>query len=117
MIPGPDRWRLEHMRRYRQKALDLLGQGDAEALEADEARLLAIIACVQIVGEAANRVTLETQARFPGVPWRPAIDTRNVIVHQYFEIKAELIVDSVRRDLPLLIKALDRILAEGGDIP
>jgi uncharacterized protein with HEPN domain len=38
---------------------------------------LALVKAVEVVGEAAGRVTKDNQARFPEIPWREATTTRN----------------------------------------
>jgi uncharacterized protein with HEPN domain len=54
-------------------------------------------ACVkqrEIVGEAANNITSAFRSMHSSVPWREAIDLRNVLVHEYFGVKYENCVDN-----------------------
>jgi uncharacterized protein with HEPN domain len=46
---------------------------------------------LEIIGEAAHRVSLDFQANHPEIPWRRIIAQRHVIAHEYAEIKHELI--------------------------
>jgi uncharacterized protein with HEPN domain len=46
---------------------------------------------LEIIGEAANRVSPDFQANHPEIPWRRIIAQRHVIAHEYGEIKHELI--------------------------
>jgi len=46
---------------------------------------------LEILGEAARRVSHEFQEEHPEIPWRPVIGLRNVLAHEYGEIKADRI--------------------------
>ena len=46
----------------------------------------AVLHQVQIVGEAAQRLSPELRNRYPVVPWRQIIGTRHRIVHDYFNV-------------------------------
>jgi uncharacterized protein with HEPN domain len=67
---------------------------------------------VEVVGEAATRVSPATQARFPAVPWREAIATRHRITHGYDVVDYDILWDTVQDDFPPLIAALEPVLAE-----
>lgn len=69
-----------------------------------------------LVGEAARRVSPEFQASHPELPWREIIGQRNILIHQYGEIRAELVWLVATTDLPRLIGQLDALLPpEGGE--
>ena len=59
-----------------------------------------------IVGEAAGRITGEYQEKHPEVPWRIMKNTRNVITHEYFGVKLNIVWDTIKKDLPPLKQAL-----------
>jgi len=44
---------------------------------------------LEIIGEVARCVTTETRERFPQLPWKSVIGLRNVLVHEYGEIRYE----------------------------
>jgi len=58
-----------------------------------------IVRHLQIIGEAANRVTEETRARFSEIPWGKMIGMRHILVHGYFEIDTEIVWTVVEKDL------------------
>ncbi|RPI86813.1 MAG: DUF86 domain-containing protein [Chloroflexi bacterium] len=66
---------------------------------------------LQIIGEAASRVTQELQKKHPEVAWGGMIGMRHVLVHGYFETDTELVQKAVERDLPILKTQLENILA------
>lgn len=69
---------------------------------------------LEIVGEAARRVSTETHQAHPGIPWRSIIGLRNVLAHEYDEIRYEILWKLCRDELPLLIRQLE---ATGADNP
>lgn len=80
-------------------------------LETDRMLALALVKCLEIVGEAASQVSAEGRAASPDIPWRSAIGTRNRLIHGYSEIDYNVVWDTVTRDLPPLIVQLEQALA------
>lgn len=62
-----------------------------------------------VIGEAAGRITVEYQKKHPEVPWRIMKNTRNVIIHEYFGVKLEVVWDTIKTDLPALKNALSKL--------
>jgi uncharacterized protein with HEPN domain len=107
-----DREWLKDMLEYAGKAVRILGSEDSAALTLDETKLLAVSHAVQVVGEAANRLSRETQTALPHIPWTDIIGMRNRLVHGYRTRNPQVIVDTVREHLPPLVSALERALDE-----
>jgi len=78
-------------------------------LSHDKQLTLALLKCVEIIGEAATRVGADTRARYPALPWADMIAMRNRLVHIYFDIDLSLLWITVTDDLPTLIVELERI--------
>ncbi|MCX6055093.1 MAG: DUF86 domain-containing protein [Chloroflexi bacterium] len=58
-----------------------------------------VVRHLQIIGEAASRVSTETQNRFPQIPWGKMIGMRHVLVHGYFEIDLDIVWSVLENDL------------------
>ena len=67
---------------------------------------------LEIIGEAASRLTPETQARFPQIPFRAMRGMRNIIAHDYGEVDMDLVWTTVSGDLAALIAALGECLSD-----
>lgn len=81
-----DRVRLEHMIDAVRSAQNFM-RGRARAdLDSDLMLLFAVVRAIEIVGEAASRVSADARAAMPGVPWSAVIGMRNRLVHAYFDI-------------------------------
>jgi uncharacterized protein with HEPN domain len=70
----------------------------------------ALVRAVELVGEAASKVTPETRQAHPDIPWRNIIGMRNRIVHDYLNVDYDIVWTVVTDNLPPLIKQLDAIL-------
>ena len=92
------------------EAVELLGVMDREELGRTRVMQLALTRLVEIIGEAANRVTQVTIQKYPGIPWHQIIGMRNRLVHGYDIIEYDLLWDTVTNDLPPLIMALKKIV-------
>lgn len=79
-----------------------------EDLDRDRKLNLSLTRLLEIVGEAANRLSVETRARFPEVPWPEIVSMRNRLIHGYDSVDLDLVWQVVQGDLPDLIAALER---------
>ncbi len=70
----------------------------------------AVLKAIEIVGEAAGRISKETREKYPHIPWADMIAMRNRLVHGYFEIDLAKVWDTVHRDLPRLIEAIELLV-------
>lgn len=81
-----------------------------EDLDRDRMLQLALVRLVEIVGEAAARVTPETQERFASIPWQQARGMRNRLIHGYDKVDLAVLWDTIQDDLPALILQLHEAL-------
>lgn len=78
--------RIQHMLDHAIEA-HALAKGHSRAdLESDRLLNLALVRLLEIVGEAAGRVSDETRTAFPEVPWRQIADLRNRLIHGYDDV-------------------------------
>src|SRR5690242_3759226 len=57
---------------------------------------------LEIIGEAARRFDAAFREAHPEIPWREMTDVRNILIHAYDRISAEILADIVRKDIPPL---------------
>ena len=74
----------------------------------------AVIRRLEIIGEAACRVSEQTRANYSHLPWIEMIGMRNVLIHEYDDVDLIIIWYAVHIDLPPLIVALEEISSPKG---
>jgi uncharacterized protein with HEPN domain len=79
-----------------------------EDLDRDRQFALALVKCVEIVGEAASQVTAEGQKEVAALPWQDIINMRHRLVHAYYDINMEILWRTIAKDLPPLIEVLQQ---------
>jgi uncharacterized protein with HEPN domain len=70
---------------------------------------LALVKCVEIIGEAAAHLTPQFQNEHPEIPWPAIIGMRNRLIHGYFEIDMDRLWDTVTKNIPELLRLLDGV--------
>lgn len=71
---------------------------------------LSIVKSVELIGEAASRISKECRDTHPEIPWNDIVAMRNRLIHVYFDIDLDRVWDTVTDDLPPLISALEKII-------
>lgn len=97
---------LHHMLSHAQEALSTLGNTTKQDLAEARVLQLALLHLVEIIGEAASRVSPEKRVTLNTIPWRGMIGMRNRIIHGYDTVSVSLLWDTISDDLPPLIAAL-----------
>ena len=67
---------------------------------------------LMVIGEAANHVSEVFQEKHPEIPWRQIIGQRNVLAHEYGDIKVDRIWSAATVNIPVLLKALEPLIPE-----
>ena len=78
-------------------------------LDLDRQLVLALGKSIEIVGEAASRVTASSRQDLPQIPWDQIIGMRNRLVHSYFDINLDILWTTAQEDLSKLIDLLESI--------
>jgi uncharacterized protein with HEPN domain len=77
---------------------------------------LALVRLLEIVGEAANRVSSGTRSQLTAIPWLQIISLRNRLVHGYQSVDMDILLEIINHDLSPLIEELQKIVAsEAGE--
>ena len=72
---------------------------------------LALVKDIEIIGEAASRISESCKTKYPQIPWPQMIGMRNRLTHAYFEIDLDIVWEVVTNDLPLLVVELEKTIA------
>jgi len=88
------------------------------SLEVDDMLVYALVRALEIVGEAASKVSQTFRDQNPQIPWRASIGMRNQVIHAYSQVDLDIVWDTVTYNPPKLLIELDKLLppdTESGD--
>lgn len=102
--------RLRHMLDYAREAVEIARDKTADDLAGSRVTQLALTRAVEIIGEAASKVSGETRAKYPAIPWDEMTGMRNRLIHGYDSLDIDIISATVCEDLPALISELEKII-------
>ncbi|MFM7450562.1 MAG: DUF86 domain-containing protein [Leptolyngbyaceae cyanobacterium] len=105
-----DATRLRHMRDAAIEARGFIENRTRTDLDSDRMLALALVKDVEIIGEAASRISATCKAKYPQIPWVEMVGMRNRLTHAYFEIDLEIVWQVVTNDLPSLLTELETII-------
>ncbi len=93
-----------------------LSSGKTRAdLDRERLLLLGLVKIVEIIGEAANRVSKKFQSEHPAIPWPQIISMRNRLVHGYDQIDHDRLWKVVKEEVPPLAEKLKKIIDGAGN--
>ena len=81
-----------------------------EKFKDDDLLQNAVMRQIQIIGEAARRISHQHKDSHPEIPWQMIIGMRNRLVHEYFDIMPERVWDVVKRDIPELMRLVEPLV-------
>ena len=70
----------------------------------------AVMHQIQVIGEAATKVSREYRDSHPGIPWQAIIAMRNRLVHEYFDIIPERVWEVVQNSIPQMIRIIEPLV-------
>jgi uncharacterized protein with HEPN domain len=85
-----------------------------EAFLVDARTVYAVTRCLEIISEASRRLPGELKERHLGIPWKQMAGAGNVYRHDYEDVAARYVWDTIRRDLPALRTTIEQELAHLG---
>jgi uncharacterized protein with HEPN domain len=71
---------------------------------------LALVRLLEIVGEAASRMTPDDRTLYPDIPWPQIVGLRNSLIHGYDDVDLDILWQIITQDLPPLIATLENYL-------
>ncbi len=110
-----DKIRLQHMLDAARDAIAFAEGKSRKDLDKDRQLVMAVVKCVEIIGEAASQVSAATRNEINDIPWRDIIDMRHRLVHGYYDINLDIVWSTLQEDLPGLIKSLQTVQGAGDE--
>ena len=110
--PVRDRDRLEHIVEAIDRILDNTDFNSRDELEADNLRYYGIVKNIEIIGEAAYKLTRSFCREHAETSWEFIAKMRHVLVHDYYQIDPDAVWKVIQEDLPPLREQVSRYLSE-----
>lgn len=105
-----DASRLQHILDAAQRAVQYIRGKKRADLDKDDLLSLALIRLLEIIGEAAWGISDTLRAKYPEIAWRQMAGMRNRLIHGYFDVNNDLVWETVRTELPPLIKMVKSVI-------
>lgn len=81
----------------------------------DLSKTYAVTRCLEIISEASRRLPDELKARHPSIPWRAMAGAGNIYRHEYEDVAARRVWQTLKEHLPPLRIAIELELARSGE--
>lgn len=109
MLKREDQLLITDMLEHAENIFSFVHNQSYEEVVNDKMKLLAIVRCFEVIGEAAAMVSEETKVLYPLVEWRELKDFRNRLIHNYFGIDYETVWVIIDTDLKYNYELLKRM--------
>lgn len=107
-----DRIRIRHMIDAAEEASAFLTGVTEADFSKNRMFILSVIKDIEIIGEAASKVSANTKANYQNIPWSDIIGMRNRLIHGYFDVDVKLVWNTAKNNLPPLLNFLKKILTD-----
>jgi uncharacterized protein with HEPN domain len=104
--------RLRHMIEAAEDVQRFIDGRQRSELDTDRMLLFALVRAIEIIGEAANKVSDETRSIAAGIPWKAIIGMRNRLIHAYFDINPDMLWVSATVEIPAVLVQLKALTNE-----
>ena len=98
------------MREAASMALEMAASHNRQDFSDNVMLAMAVTRCLEILGEAASKLSPDLCRSFPVIPFPKIISMRNRLIHAYFDVDLDIVFTTVTDDLPNLIALLDEAL-------
>ena len=109
MLPD-DRERLMDMLTWCKRSIELASTMTRESLEIGYKDAYSLAYALQTIGEAASNLSREFCASNPQLPWSKITGMRHRLVHGYGKLDLDVIWNTCKKDIPVLMDQIERIL-------
>lgn len=110
--PIRDRARLEHILTAICRVTEFVASNSFDDLSENDLVYYGIVKNIEIIGEAAYKLSQQFRDAHPETPWKVIMKMRHVLVHDYYQVEKNEIRFVIDDDLPPLREQVTRYLAE-----
>lgn len=104
-----DRIRVLHMVEASQTAMRFVSGRKRIDLQTDQMLLFAVVRAIEVLGEAANKVSEDVRTANTDIPWKGIVGMRNRLIHAYFDIDTDMVWETVQVEIPAILPYLEAL--------
>lgn len=71
--------------------------------------LFAVVRAIEVLGEAANKVSEDVRTANTDIPWKGIVGMRNRLIHAYFDIDTDMVWETVQVEIPAILPYLEAL--------
>lgn len=101
---------IEHILEAIDQIMDYTEGVNKEEFDTNRMRQDAVIRQIEIIGEAAKKISSATTQKFPEIPWKQMAGMRDKLIHNYFGVDIGTVWLTVKNDIPLLQQQLKNLI-------
>lgn len=105
-----DMVRIRHILDHAREIVEFVQDKNRDDLETDRILGLALVRLLEIVGEAASRVSGEFREQHGEIPWSNIVSLRNRLIHGYDSIDMDILWNILQNDIPALVSCFEKII-------
>lgn len=103
MLKKDDNVYIQHMIDNSNKAINFIKDISREDFDNDKKLRLALTHLLQIIGEAARRISPEFRGNHPQIPWKGIVGMRSKVVHDYLNVDEDIVWETIKNNLAPLV--------------
>lgn len=111
-----DKIRLRHILDEAGEAIQFVEGLSFEDFTKDSKTVHAVFRAIEVIGEAAAKISEEFKELHPDIPWTDIVGMRNHLIHVYFDVDHETAWKTVKTDIPKLIQIIEPLLRDVKEI-
>ena len=101
--------RIEHMIDACEKKIIKFTDVEYSTYEQSDEKQAAVARYFEILGEAANKVSVAIHHKYPNIPWRIATGLRNILIHDYVKVDYSELWKTAKVNIPPMLSELQKI--------
>ena len=104
-----DHVKIKHMFDAAKECLSFVKGKSRNEFNTNKVLVYALVKVIEIIGEAASKISKDFKNKHTEIPWQDIVSMRNHLIHVYFDIDLDILWDTVSKDIPKLIKMLQKL--------